>query len=458
MLMPDVHNALCDIVGIDFVSNEAEEIYIYSRDLGAMEPRRVDFVVMPKTVLEVQKIVKLANEKKIPIVPMGGGVTTSGLAMPVRGGIVIDLKRMNQIIEVNEKSRYVVLEPGVTEGQLKSYLKKNHPLLRHSMPDAPPIASVTANALVHGSGHLSQRYGFHSEMINGMEVVLPTGEIVKVGSCSVSPFWFSRAPLPDLAGLFVGWYGTTGIVTKLSLRLYPQEKKKDLLAFMTKNPDLIPDIWFEITQLEIAEDIASMYNPALFQDWIFSYACVTGNSDEEIAFKKKCISDAFKKHDQGDDFKFTKVVPLKKIFLEAPLVPITQFADMRKGGGFEYVGPIMPIENYPKAHRTGLKIALKHNLHFASMVRVIGRSHSMMFGFAYPFNRADSDEVKRARDAIHETNKAAIKMDGIPWKADIFGQRQIIENMDKNTLLLMKKIRKVLDPNGIMNPGNLEAD
>jgi len=456
--MTDLYNTLCEIVGKDFASNQKEEIYIYSRDLGAMEPRRVDFVVMPKTTEQVQNIVKLANENKTPIVPMGGGVTTSGLTMPIKGGIVMDLKRMDQIIEVNEKGRYVILEPGVTEGQLKSYLEKNHPSLRHSMPDAPPIASVTANALVHGSGHLSQRYGFHSEMINGMEVVLPTGEIVKVGSCSVSSFWFSRAPLPDLAGLFIGWYGTTGIVTKLSFRLYPKEKKKDLLAFMTKNPGLIPEIWFEITQLEIAEDIASMYYPSLFQDFIFGYLCVTGNSDEEITFKRKCILDIFKKYDQRDDFKFTKVVPLKKLILGIPLVPITQFADMKRGGGFEYVGPIMPVENYPKAHVLGLKIASEYDLHYASMVRVIGRSNSMMFGFAFPFNRADPDEVKRAREAIQKTNEAVIEIGGVPWKADVYGQQKIIDKMDKNTLLLIKKIRKVLDPNGIMNPGNLEVE
>jgi glycolate oxidase len=456
--MVDVYNHLSDIVGKEFVSNKQEEIYIYSRDLGAMESRRVDYVVMPKTTEEVQKIVKLANKYKIPIVPMGGGVTTSGLTMPVKGGIVMDLKRMDRIIELNEKSRYVVIEPGVTEGQLKSYLERNHPLLRHSMPDSPPIASVTANALIHGSGHLSQRYGFHSEMINGMEVALPTGDIIKVGSCSTSCSWFSRAPLPDLAGLFIGWYGTTGVVTKLSLRLYPKEKKKDLVAFMTKNPDLIPDIWFKITQLEMAEDVASIYYPDIFGDLIFGYACVTGNSDEEIEFKKRCILGVFQEYKRMKDFKFMKTMPLKSIFLEIPIVPITQFAEVRKGGGFEYAGPIMPIEKYPEAHRLGLEIASKHDLHFSSMVRVIGRSHCMMFGFAYPFNRADQDEVRRVGEAIRETNEAVIEMGGVPWKADIYGQRQIIDKMDRNTLELMKKIRKILDPNGIMNPGNWETD
>ncbi|MDY6966243.1 MAG: FAD-binding oxidoreductase [Halobacteriota archaeon] len=456
--MVGVYNSLCEIVGKEFTSNKQEETYIYSRDLGAMERRRVDYVVMPKKVEEVQMIVKLANEEKIPIVPMGGGVTTSGLTMPVKGGIVMDLKRMDKIIGVNEKSRYVIIEPGVTQGQLRSYLEENHPLLRHSMPDAPPIATVTANALVHGSGHLSQRYGFHSDMINGMEVVLPTGEMIKVGSCSVSSFWFSRAPLPDLAGLFIGWYGTTGIVTKLSLRLYPREEKKDLMAFMTKNPDLIPGIWYNITQLEVAEDVASMYYPAMFKDLIFGYVCVTGNSDEEITFKKKSIQETFQKYNSRDDFRFTKVVPLKKLFLKTPLVPITQFADDRKGGGFEYVGPIMPIEKYPEAHRLGLEIASKYDLHFSSMVRVIGRSHSMMFGFAYPFNRANPNEVKRVGEAIQKTNEAVIEMGGVPWKADIYGQRMIVDEMDKNTLNLIKKIRKVLDPNGIMNPGNLEVE
>jgi len=112
-----IYNSLVDIIGEDFVSNEPEDLYIYSCDGGTTKPRGVDYVVLPKTVEEVQKIVILANKEKVPITPMGGGLTLNGLVIPVHGGIVIDMKRMDRIIEVNESSRYVVIEAGVFSGR-----------------------------------------------------------------------------------------------------------------------------------------------------------------------------------------------------------------------------------------------------------------------------------------------------------------------------------------------------
>ena len=202
--MEDVYKELAQIVGTSYVSNQPEERFIYSRDPGTMEPREPDFVVLPATTDEVQKIVLLANRKKVPLVPMGGGLVLSGLSRPLEGGIVLVVKRMNRILEVNEKSRYALVEAGTSQGMLQAYLKKNHPTLKHSVPDSPPMATIGGNVLIHGSGHLSHAAGFHSDMLNGLEVVLPTGEVVKIGSCSTSPYWFGRAPLPDLAGLFGG--------------------------------------------------------------------------------------------------------------------------------------------------------------------------------------------------------------------------------------------------------------
>ena len=153
---------LIDIVGEDRVSNSQEELFIYSRDPGAQPPRKVDYVVMPKTVEEVRKIVLLANREKIPITPLGGGFTLSALVVPNRGGMVLDMKLMDRIIEVNEINRYALIEPGVSQAALQSHLKKHHPNLQHSTPEAPPTVTVVGNALIQGHGHISPRYGLNS--------------------------------------------------------------------------------------------------------------------------------------------------------------------------------------------------------------------------------------------------------------------------------------------------------
>ena len=208
---------LANIVGQEFATNRSEDLYIYAQDPGASLPRKVDFVVMPSSTEEVQEIVKLANQEQISVVPMGGGLTLSGLIIPVKGGIVIDMKRMNNIIEINELSKYALIEAGVTTGQLLSHLNQNYPNLQPPVPDAPPSATVAGNVLIHGSGYLSQKYGDHGAMINGLEVVLPQGDVCKLGSCSLSEFWFARGPIPDLIGLFISSFGTMGIITKLSI-------------------------------------------------------------------------------------------------------------------------------------------------------------------------------------------------------------------------------------------------
>ena len=254
--MTDIYKPLVEIVGEAHVLSKKEELYFYGRHTGTMPPHEPDCVVTPKTTEEVQKIVKLANKEKIPIVPMGAGMSLAGLVIPLKGGIVIDMKRMRKILEVNEKARYVIVEGGTSQGVLKAHLEKNYPNLVHSMPESPPTTTIAASVVNHGQGQLTQQYGFTSDMVSGLEVVLPTGETCKIGSCAMSPDWFSKGPtLPDLSGLFLGWFGTTGIITKLGLKLYPGKKIRDVEIFLTDKEELVPDIFFNITHTEMAENL-----------------------------------------------------------------------------------------------------------------------------------------------------------------------------------------------------------
>ncbi len=96
--MSSVYESLVEIVGEERVSKHAEELYIYSFDLGTTEPHRPDYAATPATTAEIQDIVKLANREKVPVVPLGGGLSLAGLAGPFKGGIALDLKRMDRII------------------------------------------------------------------------------------------------------------------------------------------------------------------------------------------------------------------------------------------------------------------------------------------------------------------------------------------------------------------------
>ncbi|MFX0051129.1 MAG: FAD-binding oxidoreductase [Candidatus Hermodarchaeota archaeon] len=458
--MESIFNSLVDIVGEEYVSNQKEELYIYSQDSGMMDPHEPNFVVLPKTPEEVEKIVKLSNTKKIPIVVTGGALSLSGLTIPHRGGIILDLIRMDKILEVNDKSCYVIIEAGVTTGKLKAYLEKNHPKLRFSMPDAPPAATVVGNIVIHGQGRLSQQYGFNSDMVTGFEVVLPNGEVCKIGSGSVSPYWFAIAPLPDLAGLFLGWFGTTGIITKLGIKLYPKKKLRDVEVFIVEDPKLVPDVIHRVTFTEMPEDIfigAQPYPPA-YKNLIMIGICLTGDTEEELEFKRKLIWNALRFHIDSREGGFMVMTPeIKQDLLEIPSSSTTRFADVLKGGGFEYCGPIIPVEKFPEAYKKLLEISSNYKLTYGSIGRVIGRSHCMMFTFGYPFNRADSKNIDITKKALHDANKASLEVGGVPWKPEVPAQKLIMEKMDNNTLKLIQRVKNFLDPNGIMNPGNWEV-
>jgi FAD/FMN-containing dehydrogenase len=451
-ILKDLEN----IVGKDFASNKPEDLFIYSQDPGASLPRPVDFVVMPKATEEVQKIVKLANEEKIPIVPMGGGLTLSGLIIPVKGGIVLDMKRMNQILEINEFSRYALIEPGVTTGQLLAHLNEHYPNLQPAIPDAPPSATVTGNVLIHGSGYLSQKYGDHGAMVNGLEVVLASGEAVKLGSCAVSDYWFARGPIPDLVGLFLSSFGTMGIVTKLSVQLFPKPKFREIVFGMMKDEKYIPSLLMEITTKEFIEDVllGKQDKPDWMKGYVFFMVYITGESQEDIDYKIKIIKNIYRKNGARYMKPPQKMID---IYMEKPIFAAGA-ADFRKGGGFEYVGANMPLEKITEAYQRGAEISKKYGIIPTLGSRLIGQTHNIVMFFSYSFNRADPDDMQNARNALEETNKLALELGGIPWKGELGAQKLMLQKMDPNYKKLFFNIRQMLDPNGIMNPGNWEEN
>jgi FAD/FMN-containing dehydrogenase len=459
--MGDILDSLKEIVGERWVSNRPEELWYYSRDPGVLEPHRPDYVVAPQTPEQIQRIVQLAARERVPVVPMGNAMALTGLVIPLRGGVVVDMKRMNRILEVNERARYAVVEGGTSQGVLKAHLQEHYPHLRHSLPDAPAGTTIAANVALHGQGRLTQQYGFNSEMVCGLEVVLPTGEICRVGSPSLGPHWFSRGPaLPDLSGLFLGWLGTTGIITKVGLRLYPNKRFREVEIFVTDMPELVPEVIYRLTHLEMLEDITAWFQPKplMFKDNYHVTIYFTGDSEEEIEFKRKMIWDALQEFMDSKDGGFMGVDPLKPRMLEMPQRSVAEFADVPRGGGFEYSGPITLVEHFPIYAQKLVELARKYDLLYAGTARVISGGHAMMFAISFAFNRADRAMMERVKSAMDEATDFALQMGSIPWKPNFMEQRMILQKMDPVTRGLIQKVRKLLDPDGIMNPGNWEVD
>ncbi len=453
-------------MGKNFVSGRSGECYYYSGDPSAEESYIPEFVVLPGSVEEVQEILRLANRKRIPVTPRVGGLTLSGLAIPYGGGILLDLKRMNRVLEVNEHSMYAVVECGVTTGQLKTYLEENHPDLWFSCPHAPPSVGVVSNAIIHGAGQVSLKYGISLELVNGLEVVLPTGEVLRTGSCALGRSWVTRYCLPDFTGLFLGWFGATGVVTKASIQLWPKPRVRDALFYKMNRLDGVDDVLLRFAGSGVCEDIC-VYSwtgtngrmrfhladkpegvPEVTVDVILG-----GSSLEELDLKKRIVRGITDKllvkgvHVE----EYERSPHMKSGGLMVPRV--YPFMDLAEGGGVEYLGFCVPTEVVDTAYRLGIKVARRRGFQYLHFMRPLRGGRVTMIMYIFHFDRGDSAERLRLLHVLDELCEAVLGLGGVPWKPSPRLQRLVLKHAGFGYAGFLKKVKGLLDPNEIMAPG-----
>ena len=450
------------IVGADFVSKALPDLYSYSQDMTENEPSWPDFVVMPGSVEEVQEVLRLANREKIPVVPIVGGANIGGLTIPLKGGISLDLKRMDRLIELNDKEMYAILEPGFTYGHLRRYLDKNYPHLTYSYPLAPPYTSVMCNALLMGMGDMAVSLGMNADMINGLEVVLPTGEVVKIGSCSVSRSWFGRAPLPDIAGLFIGWQGATGVVTKIAVQLWPKPKYAEGATLMSYDMGATFRFMRRIAPMRILDEIFIVPYETMkvimtkttgpFErtpdEPEFAILTVTSaNSEDELKAKAQLREAIIK-----EEFKDTKVDVMPS---EPTDLPIRGQIDAL--GGCTWMGTYGPTSRWEEATEKVFQLLDKYKLPRVGFFRPLRQGHFGMWRPIIAFNKSDAEEVERVRKFMREALTLALDMDHVPYKAPHWAVQEMVKRGDPNWVELLRRVKKMLDPNNIMNPGRYGA-
>ena len=428
---------------------------LHSKDESFHKACRPHVVVWPLTAQEISKILILANEKKIPVTPWGAGTSLEGNPIPVEGGIVLDMQQMNRIIEIREKDLQAVVQPGVIYKDLNKRLGDYGLFFPPDPGAAATIGGMVAN---NASGIRTVRYGSTRDLVLKLEVILPTGEIIRTGSNAVK----SSAGY-DLTRIFVGSEGTLGVITEVTLRLFGVLEGciVAIAAFnsvkeATEAVTQIMQAGLSVAGLELLDtETIRVINsdkkltldekPTLFMEF-------HGTSNDalkmELEFVKEiCSCNNSLNFNAGIDREernrlwearhgahesIKRANPGFSLLMVDTAVPISKYSDMIEFSRNKLEE--CQLRGYIYGH------AGSGNLH----LDIVGN----------PEEKGLWELIQRADEAI-VYNAIALGGTATGEHGIGIGKRKFMRREHGESVELMKKIKKLLDPNGIMNPGKI---
>jgi glycolate oxidase len=252
-----IYTRLIGIAGKESIKKDDLNKLLYSHDVASLPEMfnlgfkmKPDFIVKPLSAEQISKIIKLAIKQEIPIIPRGGASWGLGGAVPIDGGIVLDMNGMDKILEIDSKNLIVKVETGVTWKELYDELDRKN-LFLGAYPSSAPSATIGGWINTGGVGIGSYKYGSARDMIRNMEVVLPTGEVINTGFDKV----LSNSAGYDLNSLFIGAEGTLGVITKVTLKVTSKPKEiRPLTYTFAKLTEIAP-----VVQRIVRENITPLH-------------------------------------------------------------------------------------------------------------------------------------------------------------------------------------------------------
>lgn len=458
MLSKDFIDRCKTLLGKENVLTEKAELITYSYDATFGISKEIPgAVVFPQTTEQVIEIVKLCREYKVPIYPRGAGTSLSGGPVPLDKGIVMSFQRMNKILEIDPENLTATVQPGVVVATLNAEVAK-YGLLFPPDPGSMAVATIGGIVAENAGGLRGLKYGVTKHYVMGMEVVLPTGDVIRFGGKTVK-----NVTAYDFTGLFVGSEGTLGIVTEVILKLIPAPKyRKTMIAFFERLEDagqtvvdivsshVIPatlEIMDNIT-IRTVENFAKVGLPVEVAAVLLIE--VDGNSKELVEEEAKKVTRIIEKNkgqyklaqteEERDKLWAARRAALPALaqvkpatVLEDATVPRTKIVDM-----------LIAIQ----------KIAEKYNL----MIGTFGHAGDGNLHPTILIDPTNKEELERLEKAVEEIFDEALKLGGTlsgEHGIGIAKKKFLKKEIGTSGIEVMRRLKKALDPDNLLNPGKL---
>lgn len=455
-----------EVVGENYFFNKFEIRWTYAFGGTIFNKNWIpDLVLIPQNTKQISEILNIANQYKIPITPRGSGTSLSGGPMTPYGGIVLDLSQMNRIIEIDIENNIVETEPGVICDDLNAKLK-HYGYFFPPDPGSSSVATIGGIVATNAGGIQAFKYGVTKNYVLSIEVVLPNGKILILGSNvlkSVSSY--------NLKDLFVGSEGTLGVITKISLRIRPLPKTRKLGLYIFENVEDLKDAVIELRKKGIVPNLLEFMDKVIlkavtdylggdFLDFPNGYALlaeIDGENAREVDNNFSVLFDIIiqknpifykiaKNEEERENLILARKANLPALSRIRPTtcvedctIKISHFSDV-----------IKKIEKIPEAINA-------KNLIVATICHMEGNLHP-----TFLFNENNEQDVKDFNKAIDYLYKEII----IPVGGALTGEHGIgkiktpylILEHGSEVVNVMSQIKKIFDPNMILNPGIGKGD
>ncbi|HJX03226.1 MAG TPA: FAD-binding oxidoreductase [Dehalococcoidia bacterium] len=481
-----IKEKLRKITGAGNFSDDPKVLETYSRDASFVPPGMPNYVVKVQNSQQVQKVIQLANDNLAPVIPVSSGIHFNGGAIPKQGGIILDMSGMNRILEIDERNRRARLEPGVTWEQIVKELNKKGygitmPLLPH--PRRSVIMDHMEREVIINTVY---DYG---EPLQGMEVVWPSGEIFRTGSASVNgyPDSPSRGTNPSGPGLdfyrfLQGAQGTMGVVTWANIKLTSQPAMDKIYFSPVTDLDQTIELLYRILRIRIGQECLLLNNVnmasiiaqdfgkdfeklrAILPPWtlILVLSGIEYRPEDKIKYEENTLNNILK--NEFPDIKFSsslhginaldkKLLPM----LRKPWPGNIPYWKNRYKGACQSLFFITK----PEQARMFLNLAYEVAVAYDYPLNDLG-------GYIQPIehNRACQVEINLFYDPRNEmeanmTGELYHKMAEILFDEGAIFSRpygklaKMVYDKAADYTMTLRRVKKIFDPNNIMNPGNL---